>query len=162
MAEAAVRAKIDPIDVQLLRALCLNARSPNNELAEQIGMSASATLNRVKRLEVEHVILGYRTDVDLTPIQSRVVLWIELRLTAAGRLARSEVERALEQDHRITRVHRLVGQSDYLLMASCSDVSEWAKVAVRLDAKGVWVDCFSVQIEEGTIKNAALLPQLLA
>ena len=52
--------QIDDIDRRILRELQVNARATFDELAPAVGLSASAVLRRVKRLEASGVIVGYR------------------------------------------------------------------------------------------------------
>lgn len=49
---------LDAIDRNIIRQLRLNGRIPNSELAEQVGLSPSACLRRVKLLEDAGIIRG--------------------------------------------------------------------------------------------------------
>ena len=49
----------DGVDRRILQALQANGRATYDELAAGVGLSASATLRRVKRLEESGVIAGY-------------------------------------------------------------------------------------------------------
>lgn len=55
---------MDPIDAQLLRLLISDAKTTNARLAREVGLSESATLERVRRLEKTGVIGGYTTQVE--------------------------------------------------------------------------------------------------
>lgn len=54
----------DQIDKRILRELSADARVTNNELAERVGLSASACLRRLRRLEEVGVIKGYSAIID--------------------------------------------------------------------------------------------------
>lgn len=54
---------MDELDRQLLRLLADDARLSMAELGRKVGLSRTATLARVRRMEAEGVILGYRTDM---------------------------------------------------------------------------------------------------
>lgn len=54
----------DPIDRRIVKELSADARITNNELAERVGLSASACLRRLRRLEETGVIKGYSAIVD--------------------------------------------------------------------------------------------------
>ena len=56
--------KLDAFDRKILAALQRNGRLSNVELAEEIGLSASPCLRRVRGLEEEGVIRGYHADLD--------------------------------------------------------------------------------------------------
>src|ERR1700704_6227572 len=55
---------LDRYDVAILRELQLDARLSNTELASRIGLSAAPTWRRVKWLEEQRFITGYRAEVD--------------------------------------------------------------------------------------------------
>lgn len=54
---------MDQLDQQLLRLLEADARLSMAELGRRIGLSRTATLARVRRLEEEGAILGYRAEL---------------------------------------------------------------------------------------------------
>jgi DNA-binding Lrp family transcriptional regulator len=54
----------DPIDSRILKELSADARITNNELAERVGLSASACLRRLRRLEEIGAIKGYSAIID--------------------------------------------------------------------------------------------------
>lgn len=57
-------AGIDEVDVKILRALCKNARMPLVELAKNAVVSPKVAAYRLRRLESEGVILGYRPSIN--------------------------------------------------------------------------------------------------
>src|ERR1700678_82822 len=80
MTEAA--ANIDDIDGAILAALQANARIPFAELGRRVGLSTPAVIERVRRLEERHVILGYRTLVDPAKVGLPVRAFV--KVTVAG------------------------------------------------------------------------------
>jgi Lrp/AsnC family leucine-responsive transcriptional regulator len=61
------RRELDELDQQLLHLLRGDARLPVAELGRRIGLSRTATLARVRRLEASGVIRGYHADVGRGP-----------------------------------------------------------------------------------------------
>ena len=57
-------AELDRYDIAILRELQTDARLSNAELAARIGLSAAPTWRRVKWLEEQHYIIGYRAEID--------------------------------------------------------------------------------------------------
>ena len=54
-------AALDNIDRSLIRLLRLNGRRPNSELAEEVGLSPSACLRRIRLLEErDHFLAALR------------------------------------------------------------------------------------------------------
>ncbi len=54
------RVEIDELDRRILTQLCADARMPLVELAKKIGASAKVIAYRIKRMEQQELILGYR------------------------------------------------------------------------------------------------------
>ncbi|MDR8731939.1 Lrp/AsnC family transcriptional regulator [Burkholderia pseudomultivorans] len=57
-------ASLDATDRAILAALADDARIATSELARQIGLSAPATADRVRRLEAQGVIAGFTVELD--------------------------------------------------------------------------------------------------
>ena len=55
--------QVDSLDEQILAALQENGRLTMKSLAEQVGLSSPAMIERVRRLEERGVISGYRAVV---------------------------------------------------------------------------------------------------
>lgn len=62
--DSGIYAFLDDISRKLLVELQKDARIPFAELGRRVGLSASATAERVRRLEDDGVIRGYRVDID--------------------------------------------------------------------------------------------------
>ena len=70
--------KINKIDLKILSVLQTNARITNQQLAEKVHLSASACLNRVKRLESEGVLKRYVTEIDLNRLAPTIEAFTEV------------------------------------------------------------------------------------
>ncbi|HST24049.1 MAG TPA: winged helix-turn-helix transcriptional regulator, partial [Blastocatellia bacterium] len=55
---------INAIDKKILNILQKNSRTPNSEIARQVGLVQSATLERIRKLEERGVIKGYGVQLD--------------------------------------------------------------------------------------------------
>jgi len=62
--------RVDDVDGELLRLLREDARMPMADLGRRVGLSRTATMARVRRLEEAGVIRGYHADVAGAPQQS--------------------------------------------------------------------------------------------
>ena len=72
--------RLDAIDRRILQALQAQGRSTYDELAARVGLSASATLRRVKRLEESGVIAGYVALVAPERVGLGLTAYINVRL----------------------------------------------------------------------------------
>lgn len=70
---------LDATDWAILDVLQEDGRVPFTELARRVNLSASATTERVRRLETSGVITGYRADVDLERTGYAVLAVVRLK-----------------------------------------------------------------------------------
>src|SRR5438270_8336889 len=63
-----VKAGLDPVDWNLLELLQEDARLTYAELGRRVSLSPPAVADRVRRLETEGVISGYRAEVDVAKL----------------------------------------------------------------------------------------------
>ena len=73
-------AGLDRIDRRLHGALQLDGRITNLELADTIGLSPTATAERVKRLTRDGFIVGYVARLDPAKLELGLVVFIEIKL----------------------------------------------------------------------------------
>ena len=70
---------IDPTDWAILVEVQRDGRIPLTELGRRVNLSASATTERVKRLEAAGIISGYRAEVDLAKVGFAVLAVVRLK-----------------------------------------------------------------------------------
>lgn len=67
------RIKLDSFDHAILRILAVDGRLSVTELASRIGLTKSPTQARLRRLEEQNVILGYRAMINRTRSTRRIL-----------------------------------------------------------------------------------------
>jgi Lrp/AsnC family leucine-responsive transcriptional regulator len=82
-----ISGSLDAVDTAILRVLAKDARTPMRELAQQIGLSAPSTTERVRRLEEAGVIEGYAVRVNPSAIGLPLGAYLRIR-PMAGELNR--------------------------------------------------------------------------
>ena len=71
---------LDRIDRRILAALQADGRLTNQALSEQVALSPSACLVRVRRLEHIGIIQGYHARIDPLRLHVGLVLYVEVTL----------------------------------------------------------------------------------
>ncbi|MDF5637308.1 winged helix-turn-helix transcriptional regulator, partial [Vibrio parahaemolyticus] len=71
---------MDKIDRQLINLMQKDATLTTAELADQVGLSASPCARRIKRLEQEGVISGYRAIVSRDTVGIAMTVFVEVSL----------------------------------------------------------------------------------
>ena len=110
---------LDPTNLRLLEEVQRDARTSLAELGRRVGLSAPAVAERLRRLEDEGVITGYRAEID--PKALGHVLGVQLRIRPAPRQLRDVAELA-RQSPEVLECHRVTGDDCYVMTAYVRDV----------------------------------------
>lgn len=102
-----VASKLDKIDIALIEALQMNARTPIAELGRKVGLSQPAASERVRRLEDIGVIVGY--GVRLDPAALGLATEVSMRVRTNFDRFRPCVEH-LKGIPEVIEIHRLTGE----------------------------------------------------
>ncbi len=122
---------IDAIDRRILRALQVDGRVTYDQLAEQVSLSPSATLRRVKRLEQSGVIAGYVALVQPERVGLGLTAYISVRLekqTETHKRNPMDLFRAAVQTWpQVVECASLTGEMDYLLRVLVADMADYSR-----------------------------------
>lgn len=117
---AAVGRPLDATDERIIQLLRADGRMPLVQLADEIGLSRSATQERLARLERDGVILGY-TIRYRAPVPSPTQAWLILRF--APGIQCKDVVPALLRFNQVRRCDSLAGEIDLLLHVEVPDAA---------------------------------------
>ncbi|SRR5579871_670191 len=124
---------LDGTNVRLLRELQLQPRLGMSALARRVKMSAPAVTERVKRLEDEKIIAGYRMDVDPRALGLALTAYVRVR-PAPGQLAK--VAELAERTPNVVECHRITGEDCFLLKLHVPKIEELDAILDRFLAYG--------------------------
>jgi Lrp/AsnC family transcriptional regulator, leucine-responsive regulatory protein len=122
------RVNLDRIDRLLLSALQSDGRISNTELAQRAGLSQSACLRRVQRLEAAGIIEGYGARLDAAALGKGETVFIEITLARQSEAALDAFERAVAASPDILECHLMAGEYDYLLRVAVSDSADYERL----------------------------------
>lgn len=116
---------IEPINQKILHELSRDGRISNTELAERIGLSASACLRRVQELERTGVITGYRAVLD--PVKTGVgfTAYIGVGLSDHSKASQEAFERSISRSPEVRECHNITGRIEYLLRVEAADLAAY-------------------------------------
>ncbi len=120
--ERVKRGTNDKIDSRILHVLQRDGRISNLKLAEQVNLSPSAVLERVKRLKREGYILGYQARLSREKLGMEVVAFVEVQLERMNFEVMERFEAAVRERPAILECHMIAGTFDYLLKVLVSDM----------------------------------------
>jgi DNA-binding Lrp family transcriptional regulator len=121
---------LDRIDVRILAALQRDGRSTIQKLAQTVGLSPRASLERVRRLEASGVIAGYQAVVELGRLARPVNVFAEIILEKQAN--RGRFEKRLAAIEEVVECWEVSGNVDYIARFVCADLAEYEELTSAL------------------------------
>ncbi len=118
-------ATIDHLDDRILHALMQNGRLSNVELAERVGLSASACSRRVAELERSGAISGYRAVVEPWARGGGFTALVAVGLSEHTKAAQEGFERAVSGAWQVRECHNITGSVEYMLRIEVPDLAAY-------------------------------------
>jgi Lrp/AsnC family leucine-responsive transcriptional regulator len=119
---------MDATDRAILGHLQADGRTPNNALAEQVHLSPSPCLRRVRRLESDGTIRGYRAILDRRKLGLGLTVFVELKLRVNSKRLAAELERKVVDIDEVVSCHMLAGDADFLLEVVVPDLAAYEQL----------------------------------
>ncbi len=120
--------RLDELDRSIIDALQEDGRITNADLAELIGLSASACHRRVRRLETEGVIERYAAMVNRELVGRGVSVFVEISLESQREELLDQFEAAVQEVPQVQSCHLMAGMADYLVHVTCEDVANYETI----------------------------------
>ncbi len=142
------RIRLDETDHRILSLLTQDAGLQNKDLARRVGVAPSTCHMRVRRLEQNGYIVGYRAVVARSGLGARLEGWADIRFRHVTPELTREFSRLVEAAPEIVEAHRIAGRSDYVIRFCGGDMTAWNAFCERLDALGADVEAnFNLLVE---------------
>lgn len=120
---------LDKIDQRILEELKSNGRLSIVELAARINLTNTPCSERVKRLEKEGFITGYRADLDMDKLGRGHVTVVQVSLSVTGGdTVLSDFNEAVRAIPEVESCLMLAGPFDYLLTVRTGDMQEYRQL----------------------------------
>ncbi|MFI6980968.1 Lrp/AsnC family transcriptional regulator [Embleya sp. NPDC050154] len=120
---------LDDTDWAILAELQQDGRIALTELGRRVSLSASATTERVRRLETIGVITGYRAEVDLSKAGFAVLAVVRLKYPGSRH---APLHRLLEERPEILECLRTTGEDCYTLKVAATSMTHLESTIDRL------------------------------
>lgn len=125
---AAKNRDIDSFDRNILRILGTDGRITLTELAARVGLSTTPCQQRVRRLEKDGYILGYRAVLDLPRMGLAQIAFVQVNLSDTRETSLQDFRNAVAGISEIEQCHMIAGGFDYLIKVRTRDIESFRKV----------------------------------
>ena len=147
---------LDRADLKLLELLQLDGRASVQALSEQIHLSARATLNRVRKLESQGLIEGYRALVNRAALGEQICVFAEIALKDQRQAVVQRFEKRMAAAPEVAACYIISGRYDYLVRMACPDLNHYhALISAWLDEPALGIEKIVTNIELATVKEFA-------
>ncbi len=151
-------AGLDRYDVAILIALQADARLSNADLAVRIGLSAAPTWRRVKWLEQQGYITGYRAELDRRRIGLGVFAFVRVDAERNTGSATKALENAIRALPEVTACHYISGAGTFELQVMATDLDAFSRFATETLLNLPNVKDIHTSFSLGEVKAGAALP----
>jgi Lrp/AsnC family leucine-responsive transcriptional regulator len=116
---------LDRIDRRLLAILQAEGRIATVDLAERVGLSPTATTERIKRLTRDGVIVGYGARLDPAQLGRGFLVFIEVSLDKTTPDVFERFASAVRRVPDVVECHMVAGGFDYLMKIRVADMNAY-------------------------------------
>lgn len=151
-------ATLDRYDIAILQELQRDARLSNTELASRIGLSAAPTWRRVKWLEEQRYITGYRAELDRRKLGLGVLAFVRVDAERNNAAATRELEEAIRHVPEVISCHYISGSGTFELQVMATDLDAFSRLCLETLLTLPHVKDLHTSFSLGEVKAAGALP----
>ena len=149
---------LDAIDKRILSILQTDGRISNQDLADQIGLSPSPCLRRVKDLESRGIVQRYVALVDPIAVGQGLQAVVEVRLDRQTGDSVARFEKEILKYPQVLECDLMAGDWDYVLRVVARDLDEFREFCVNRLARIAGVGNVKSNISMKRVKYSTALP----
>jgi Lrp/AsnC family transcriptional regulator, leucine-responsive regulatory protein len=124
------KSDLDDTDCRIVAALQSDGRLSNVELADKVGLSPSPCLRRVKRLERDGYIEGYRAALRRDRVGLNFSVFLGVKIDGHANERALAFETAVVAMPEVVACHLVSGEADYMLEVVVPDLADYQRFLV--------------------------------
>lgn len=121
---------LDRYHIAILVELQREARLSNAELAARIGLSAAPTWRRVRWLEEQGYITGYRAEIDRRKVGLGVMAFVKVDADRNNAQATKVLEEAIRRLPEVISCHYISGAGTFELQVLATDLDAFSRFTI--------------------------------
>lgn len=156
--EALASGELDRYHVAILAELQQEARLSNAELAARIGLSPAPTWRRVRWLEEQGFITGYRAEIDRRKLGLGVLAFVRVDAERSAGAATKLLEEAIRQLPEVIACHYISGAGTFELQVMATDLDAFSRFSIDTLLNLPNVKDIHTSFSLGEVKAGGALP----
>lgn len=121
---------MDRIDFDLMQLLRKNARMPNKDLAERVGVAPSTALERIRRMRESKALLGFHAEISPEAIGIGLQALVAVRLQQHSRAMVESFHAHLGSLSEVLAFYHVAGADDFLVHVGVRDSAHMREFAL--------------------------------
>ena len=150
--------EIHHVDRHILEILQQQGRIPNVQLADRVGMSPPAVLERVRKLEERGVIQGYTAVVDNRAVGLGTVAFVAVSLNLHQQDAIENFHVFVQGNESVRECYHVAGTDDYLLKVYSRDIDDYEHFLLHELTRTKGIDKVKTMFVLSTLKREIGVP----
>ncbi len=118
---------LDKIDKLILNTLQENGKTTNSRLSKIVGISAPATLERVKRLELAGVISHFTAVIDPEKIGFTIMAMVNISLSLSSLSSVAAIKEKFVALDEVIQCYQIAGANDFILKVIAKDIKAYGQ-----------------------------------
>jgi len=147
---------MDQVDLNILEILQKDARTPNVEVARRIGLAPSATLERIRKLERQGILLGYAARIEPVTLGLGLLAFVFVR--SRERAGAVRTGKRLAAIPEVQEIHHIAGEDCFLVKVRAANPQALGELLRERFGNIAGVDSTRTTIVLETLKETSSLP----
>lgn len=149
---------LDEFDRRLLNLVQRDAGQTAEQLAGDVGLSASAVQRRLKRLREAGVIVRDTAIVDPKSVGSPIFFVTSLQIEREHPELIAQLRSWLMAQEYVQQIFYVTGQADFVLVVTAPNAESYEALMARLLKENPNVTCFTTSMALSVIKRSLAIP----
>ncbi|RYX96853.1 MAG: Lrp/AsnC family transcriptional regulator [Comamonadaceae bacterium] len=149
---------LDKFDIAILQQLQTDARLTNAELASRVGLSAAPCWRRVRALEEDGFITGYRAEINRQKIGLGVLAFVRVDADRNNGDSTRQLEQAIRDLPEVVACHYISGTGTFELQVVAQDLDAFSRFALQSLVNLPNVKDLHTSFSLGEVKASSALP----
>lgn len=116
---------LDKLDRRILTLLQKDGRLSMKDLGEQVGLSITPCIERVKRMERDGIISGYYARVNPAALGASLLMFVQITLSNKSGEMFDQFRREVLRIPQVLECHLVSGDFDYIIKARIQEMTEY-------------------------------------
>jgi Lrp/AsnC family transcriptional regulator, leucine-responsive regulatory protein len=149
---------LDPISRRILHLLAADGRTSYQSIADDVGLSRPAVMERVRRLEEGGYILGYHARLDRAKVGYPITAFVAVRYPATDHHHTEPGIRTLAANPSVLECHHVAGEDCYILKVAAPSLESLERILRELREPGAPASTRTTIVLSSVFEKPGLIP----